>query len=85
MGDEKKGKYILKSILFVTFEPVHNLFHIFVPRRGQSAVPGPADQDGVESDDSCENPSSQNDSVSSPLTFPATCQGRLPSFGRCVL
>lgn len=71
---------------------MHNLFCVSDPRRGQSAVPGSADQDGVESDDSCENPSSRShnqsppDSVSSPPTFPVTCQGRFPSLGRdCAL
>lgn len=64
-----------------------NLFHGFVPRRGQCAVPGPAAQDGAESDESCENARSSNrnhsppDSISSALTFPATCQGRFLSFG----
>eukprot|EP00066_Takifugu_rubripes_P006444 XP_003971242.1 PREDICTED: T-box transcription factor TBX2b-like [Takifugu rubripes] len=49
-------------------------------RNKQSAVPGSADQEGADSDEACENPSTSNhhhsplESLSSPLTLPPPCQ-----------
>lgn len=87
MGDEKKGKRICRSILLATWSLGGTCCVFVIQRNKPSAVPGPADPDGVDSDDSCEHPSTSNrnqspmDLACSPLTLPPTCQGRFASFG----